>query len=98
VRWVGPAGQELDERQVADGAGAGFQRQVVVEVVEHEEHRYLIEDVPAQQGEALSPGQFSPARRRHRLRRAAAPGGRLGVPAQGGRDPPVLKLYSTILL
>ena len=87
VRRVGPAGQELDEGRVTDGARASRQRQIVVEVVEHEEQRHLIEDVPAQQPEALGPGQLGPVCRRHRFRRAAAPGRRLGVPAQGGGDP-----------
>ena len=85
MRRVGPAGQQLDKGRVTDGARAGFQRQVVVEVVQHEQQRHLAEDVLAEQGEALRPGQVGAVGRRHGFGHGAVPG--LRVTAERGHHP-----------
>ena len=84
MRRGGPAGQQFDEGRVTDGAHAGCQRQVVVEIVQHEQQRHLAEDVLAEQGETLGPGQVGAVGRRHGFGRGAVPG--LRVTAEGGHD------------
>ncbi|GAA4250246.1 hypothetical protein GCM10022255_037990 [Dactylosporangium darangshiense] len=63
----GPGGEQARQARVRDLVGVRVE--VVLEVVQHEQDRHLVEDVVVQQGEPVGPRHLDARRDLHRDRR-----------------------------
>jgi hypothetical protein len=78
-----PVSQQFGEGGITNGPAAGFGCQVAVEIVEDQQDRHMGQDLAAEQGQPVGPGQVGPPRCAYRFRLAAA-GGQGRMAAEGG--------------
>ena len=81
-----PLGQQCGQIGITNGPVAGAGRQVAVEIVQDQQDRQVAQDLVAEQGQPLRPGQVGPPGRLSRFRPAAS-GGHGRVTAEGGGHP-----------
>jgi hypothetical protein len=83
---TGPMGYQFSQGGIANGPVAGFGRQAGVEIVQDQQDRQIAQDLVAEQGHPVGPGQVGPVGLLRRFR-PAAPGGHGRVTAQGRGHP-----------